>query len=84
MAISSRASSPPIRFWGMHMSESTRYFTFRRSARNFEEFAKAKKVISRRNLTLAEARRMCDEFNDNRTPAEVRRGTKMEFESGDP
>jgi hypothetical protein len=60
---------------------ATTYRTFRRSARNWEQFASARKITVRRGLTYDEARRMCMEFNDNRTPAQVRRGTKMEFEA---
>lgn len=57
-----------------------RYRVFRRSARNFEEFARARKTTIRRNLTREEARQMCSDFNDNRTPAQERAGTKYEFE----
>ena len=54
------------------------YTVFTRSAR---EFAKARKITVRKGLTIEEARRMCANFNDNRTTAQVRRGTKMEFTS---
>jgi hypothetical protein len=57
------------------------YTVFTRSARNFDEFAKARKITVRKGLTIEEARRMCANFNDNRTVAQVRRGTKMEFTS---
>ena len=30
-------------------------------------------------LTIDEARRQCDEFNENRTAAQIRKGTKLEF-----
>lgn len=55
------------------------YVIFKRSATNFKEFARARKVVVQRGLTYEEALRRCDEFNDNRTPAQIRRGTKMEF-----
>jgi hypothetical protein len=32
-------------------------------------------------ITLEQARQECDEFNDHRTKAQIRKGTKMEFES---
>jgi len=32
-------------------------------------------------LTLEEARRQCEEYNKNRTSAQIRKGTMMEFES---
>ena len=55
------------------------YIVFRRSARNFEQFGNARKVIVRRKLTLEEARRACAAFNDHRTEAQIARGTKYEF-----
>jgi hypothetical protein len=58
---------------------STRYKTFTRSAKNWEQFASARKITVRRNLTIDEARRMCASYNDNRTTAQQNRGTKMEF-----
>jgi hypothetical protein len=57
----------------------TTYRTFTRSATNFEQFAKARKMTVRRGLTYSEAQAMCKRFNDERTPAQVRKGTKMEF-----
>lgn len=56
------------------------YRVFRRSARSFEEFAKASKTHVKGGLTLADARAMCAEFNDNRNDQQVRAGTKFEFE----
>lgn len=55
------------------------YRTFKRSTRNFEEFSRARKTTVDRGLTLEEARRQCAAFNDNRTQAQIRRGTKLEF-----
>ncbi len=57
----------------------TKYKTFTRSCNSFEEMARANKRTVDRNLTIEEARRQCTEFNDHRTPTQVRRGTKMEF-----
>jgi hypothetical protein len=58
------------------------YTVFRRSCVNWEQFAHARKTIIRRNLTIVEARRLCDSFNDHRTPSQCRKGTKYEFTSG--
>lgn len=57
----------------------TTYKVFKRSATNWEQFASARKRTVRRGLTYVEAQRMCMEYNDNRTPTEIRRGTKLEF-----
>lgn len=56
------------------------YRVFKRSARDFAEFAKARKVTVERGVSLEDARRMCKDYNDNRTSAQLRKGTKMEFE----
>lgn len=53
------------------MSTPANYRVFKRSAR---------KYTVARGLTLEEARSMCADFNDNRTPSQVARGTKCEFE----
>lgn len=55
------------------------YKTFVRSARNFEEFAKARKITRDRGLTESDARERCRKFNDNRNAAQIRKGTKLEF-----
>lgn len=55
------------------------YKVFRRSATNWKEFSQARKFTVERGLTLEEARQMCREYNENRTPAQIRRGTKLEF-----
>jgi hypothetical protein len=55
------------------------YEVFRRSATNWQEFAKARKTVIRRNVTIEQAQRICDDYNDNRTAAQKRRGTKYEF-----
>lgn len=58
----------------------TTYRTFKRSARNFEEFSKADKIEVDTGLTIDEARDACKDFNDNRNAAEEEAGTKLEFE----
>lgn len=57
-----------------------RYRVFSRSARNFEEFATATKSTVALGVTYEEARRLCAEYNNNRTPEQIERGTKLEFE----
>ena len=58
----------------------TTYKTFKRAARNFEEFASAEKIDVDTGLTLAEARQQCEEFKTTRTPPMIEMGLKMEFE----
>jgi hypothetical protein len=56
------------------------YKTFKRSARNWDEFVTATKYADRSGLTREEARERCHDFNDNRTDAQIAAGTKMEFD----
>lgn len=56
-----------------------RYTVFRRSATGWESFSRARKYTIRRGLSLEEARQLCASFNDHRTPAQERAGTKYEF-----
>jgi len=62
-----------------HQNDIPRYKTFKRTANNFTEFARARKFVQDIGLTYDEAVRQCRNFNDNRTPAQIRKGTKMEF-----
>jgi len=55
------------------------YKTFLRSARNFEEFARARKVEWSTDLTYSEAQEECRVFNSNRTHEMIEKGTKLEF-----
>jgi len=57
----------------------TTYKTFKRSATNWETFAKGRKITVDTRLTYDEARRQCENFNKNRTKAQIKRGTMMEF-----
>jgi len=57
------------------------YKTFKRSATNFEEFGSARKTTVNKGLSYEKAQQECKEFNDNRTPAQIKKGTMMEFES---
>ena len=55
------------------------YETFKRSARNWTEFAQAEKTVVETGLTYSEAQDACRDFNDNRTDEEKAQGTKLEF-----
>jgi len=57
----------------------TTYRTFKRSCRNWQEFASARKLTQETGLTLEQAKQRCEDFNNNRTSAQVRKGTKLEF-----
>jgi hypothetical protein len=57
----------------------TYYKTFKRSCTNFEQFASARKMTEETGLTYEQALQRCDAFNNNRTSAQVRKGTKLEF-----
>jgi hypothetical protein len=59
----------------------TTYKTFKRSATNFKQFFNARKITVDTGLTYEEAQRQCERFNNNRTPTQIRKGTKMEFVS---
>ena len=58
----------------------SKYRTFKRSCRDWEEFSAACKVTDQRGLTYEEAVARCREWNSNRSSAQVRSGTKLEFE----
>jgi hypothetical protein len=57
----------------------TTYRTFKRSGTSWEQFANARKITEERGLSYAEALDRCKEFNDNRSPAQIRKGTMLEF-----
>jgi len=59
------------------------YKTFKRSCRNWREFASARRITVDTGLSAEEALRQCDRFNESRTDAQILRGTKMEFTSED-
>ncbi len=67
----------------MTTTEPGIYVTFLRSARNFQEFASADKIVQETDLTYTEAREACQNFNEHRTDAEIEAGTKMEFSTPD-
>ena len=55
------------------------YKTFKRSATNWSEFVSARKITVDTGLTEEEALKRCKAYNDNRTSAQVRKGTKLEY-----
>lgn len=55
------------------------YKTFKRSATSFETFARARKITVDTGLTYEQAQRQCREWNENRTPSQIKAGTKLEF-----
>lgn len=59
----------------------TFYKTFKRSATNWQTFSSARKITVETGLTYEQARQRCEEYNNNRTAAQIRRGTKLEFTS---
>jgi TRAP-type uncharacterized transport system substrate-binding protein len=57
----------------------TYYKTFKRSATNWKTFASARKITEETGLTYEQARQRCEDFNNSRTAAQIRKGTKLEF-----
>jgi hypothetical protein len=57
----------------------TFYRTFIRSCTNWQTFARARKITVETGLTYEQARQHCEDYNRNRTAAQIRKGTKMEF-----
>lgn len=59
------------------------YRTFYRTANSWQQFVRARKHYTGDTYqTEVEARAACREYNANRTPREVSRGKKMEYEEG--
>ncbi len=57
----------------------TYYKTFKRSCNNWQQFASARKITEETGLTYEQACGRCHEYNENRTSAQIRKGTKLEF-----
>lgn len=57
------------------------FLVFKRSATDWKSFASARKITVAKVKTEAEARAMCDKFNNNRTAAQIKKGTKLEYTS---
>lgn len=55
------------------------YKTFKRSATNFKSFGSARKITQSTGLTYEQAKQECANYNDNRTPTQIRKGTMLEF-----
>ena len=55
------------------------YITFKRSATGWDSFSRSRKYLHDSGLSLEEARQQCAAFNADRTPAQIRRGTMLEF-----
>lgn len=64
----------------MSVQDRRSYRVFKRSALNFEQFSSARKFTVERGLTYDEAQRLCRANNAMLSPAQVRKGTKYEFE----
>jgi len=59
------------------------YVVFKRSARNWKEFSGGRKIKVQTGCSLERAQQLCDSWNRNRTPAQVRRGTVFEYMNTD-
>jgi len=57
----------------------TFYKTFKRSCNNWRQFGSGRKITEETRLTYEQARQRCQDFNANRTPAQKRKGTMLEF-----
>lgn len=57
----------------------TYYKTFKRSCTSLKTMARALRVTEETGLTYEQAVQRCEEFNANRTRAQIRKGTKLEF-----
>ena len=57
----------------------TRYKTFKRSCTDWKSFGSARKTTVDTGLSCDEARQKCEAYNNNRTSAQIRKGTKLEF-----
>jgi hypothetical protein len=55
------------------------YKTFKRSCIDWKSFAKARKITEETGLSYLVARQRCEDFKKNRTRAQIRKGTMLEF-----
>ena len=55
------------------------YKTFIRSCTNWQTFAKGRKMTQDTGLDYDTAKSRCAEYNKDRTPRQIRKGTMMEF-----
>lgn len=63
----------------LYTSNMTTYTTFKRTCKNFGQFGSARKTIQDTDLSYETAKERCKEFNENRAPAQIKRGTYLEF-----
>lgn len=59
------------------------YKTFKRSCRNWQQFAKARKITVDTKLTYEQARQRCEDFNAARTARQKGKGTMLECQRED-
>jgi len=57
----------------------TFFKTFIRSCTDWKSFGSARKITQETGLTYAEAQARCAEYSKNRTPRQIRKGTRLEF-----
>lgn len=57
----------------------TYYKTFKRSCGNWKQFASARKITESTGLTYEQAKQECEQFNNARSSAQIRKGTRLEF-----
>jgi hypothetical protein len=62
------------------MAYPNKFRTFKRTCRNWRQYASARKMSDMAGLTYDEARRRCEYLNAMLTPQQKRRGTRYEFE----
>jgi len=55
------------------------YKTYKSSYTTWKEFGRARKITVDRGCTEEQALRFCENYNNNRTKAQIRKGTKMEY-----
>lgn len=55
------------------------YKTYKRSCTNWKSFSEARKITVDTGLSYDQALRQCQQFNNNRTAKQIRKGTQMEF-----
>jgi hypothetical protein len=67
----------------MPSDSSRNYRVFKRTCRNWEQFARARKITVQTGLSFSEARELCERSNAQRTPAQVAAGLKYEFSSSE-
>ena len=57
----------------------TTYTTFKRSITTLEHYRSARRITEETGLTYQQAQQRCRDYNTHRTPAQIRKGTKLEF-----